>query len=621
MTSTFRPSILTLTSAFSDQSTPAAPEGDAEFVVPADLTTLSNDELAALSSTAQTTFSEIYGDGQNLSDEQLVALRGLTEGIDALSAETATRSEGAQARADEAAALAARVLPGQELSASTSTDSDDDDADDADDATDETDGDADSDDDSTDEGAAETVVASARQEVRVPLNAVRRSTPRPSTDDAAPKTPGISSVLRAAAENLSFSAGEGVDWAQTGAALNQRLKSFNMSAYQRAADNNRHMQERHGLVTLNREIPEHLQITSNVPEDIDAVLQLATNEKNLPKGSLVASGGWCAPSETMYGLVQLGGSRDGMLSVPEVGISRGGVSFTKGPDFSTLYSAIAKGEWSITEKDDIDGKYAKGTGAEAGQNVVGDKPNYKVECTDFEEHRLDVDGIWITAGLLQSRGYPEMLAHTVRNGLVAHDHKLNGSMIAQMAAGSDLVTIPTGQAGAIAPLLTSIELQVEHFRYLRRMGRTATVEAALPFWIRGVVRTDLAKQIGVAEYDVPDTRIDGWFRTRGIAPQYVYNWQGIEGTAKGSFVAWPTTVDIMLYPAGTWFRGASDLITMDTTYDSLLLRQNDFTALFTEEAWFVAKRGHDSRLLRVPLDASGVKNIGHEIAHNGTYKA
>ena len=50
----------------------------------------------------------------------------------------------------------------------------------------------------------------------------------------------------------------------------------------------------------------------------------------------------------------------------------------------------------------------------------------------------------------------------------------------------------------------------------------------------------------------------------------------------------------------------------------VLLGQNDFTALFTEEGYFVAKAGVDSRLVTVGVSPTGVTNIGAEIAANGT---
>src|SRR5690606_34309700 len=147
-----------------------------------------------------------------------------------------------------------------------------------------------------------------------------------------------------------------------------------------------------------------------------------------------------------------------------------------GVDFAEIFAGFAAREigFAFTEEQDVEGEYAWGAGPD-DPNVVGPKPCYRVECPPFEEYRLDVDGLCIQTGLLQSRGYPEVLADTIRKVLIAHDHYVNGKQIAQIAAGSTAVTLPATQVGTAAPVLTAIELQVEHYRYARRLGRGTTL--------------------------------------------------------------------------------------------------------------------------------------------------
>lgn len=660
-----RRSIVSLASFYEDQSS------DAELVIPEDLSTLSDEELADLSTRAVEAFNTAYGeDGSGLDDAAYAALGELTQGITAMRAESERRDALATERRDAVQALAAQVNgDGADAQADAPADAEGDG--DGEDGTD--DGDSE---DGADEGApaeAESVTASAvtHTERRIPLSAIRRGRPasRQAQDNAAPS---IADFMVASGEGLDVGVGTHIDFEQAGAALNKRLQTFNMAQYENAQAAGRQISSQAPLVQLNRPIDPELQIRSNDPDHVREVFERASDESRLPGGSLVAAGGWCAPSTPMYDLLDTGESRDGILSIPEVGVPRGGLSFTTGPDFADLFAAIQNGTigFSFTEEDDVNGLYASGTTAAfptstavtVGQtflvggailrvtvagttassaptppaqiggtvvsgtatlvrretaNVAGNKNCYKVTCPPFQEYRLDVDGLCITAGLLQSRGFPEVLADTLRKVVIGHDHYLNGKMIAQMAAGSTPVTLPATQAGTAAPVLTAIELQVESYRYARRLARTVTLEAVFPFWIRGAIRSDLSRRLGVDLIDVPDSRIDAWFRARGINPQFVYNWQPISGTA-GSVTAWPTTVSFMLYRAGTWIRGAADVITVDTLYDSMLLGQNNFTALFTEEGWFVAKRGQDSRLITTSLTADGATHIGVEIAHNGT---
>lgn len=601
-----RPSVATLAMYFDDQS------GSDELVIPEDLSTLSDEELAALATQAREAFDAAYGDGQNLSDEAYQALASLTEGIEALQAETDSRASAAAERAEAAAALAARVRPAEALA----SEGDADDAADEDEAPAE---DADAENADADAEQPDAVTASAgRGETRISLSSVRRN-PAPAPAERESGEPQLADFMVASGEGLGVAVGTGIDMLGAGTALNRRLGTFNQSQYASANKMQRHVREQHGLLAINRPIPEDLQIQNNDPQHIREVFDRAGDEARLEAGSLVAAGGWCAPSEVIYDLVDGGESRDGMLSLPEIGAPRGGVSFTTGVDFAEIFAGFAAREigFAFTEEQDVAGEYAPGA-TPTDPNVVGPKPCYRVECPPFEEYRLDVDGLCIQSGLLAARGYPEVLADTIRKALIAHDHYVNGKQIAQMAAGSTAVTLPATQAGTAAPVLSAIELQVEHYRYARRLSRSTTLEAIFPFWIRGAIRSDLSRRLGVDLLSVPDSRIDGWFRERGINPQFVYNWQALDATVATGFTAWPTTVSFLLYSAGTWIKGVSDIITLDTIYDSVLLGNNDFTALFSEEGWFVARRGQDSRLVTTSLTADGVTHIGQDIEHNGT---
>lgn len=601
-----RPSVATLAMYFDDQS------GSDELVIPEDLSTLSDEELAALATQAREAFDAAYGDGQGLSDETYQALASLTEGIEVLQAETDSRASAAAERAEAAAALAARVRPAETLASEGDADADAEGGD-ADEAP------ADEDAADADAEQPDAVTASAgRGETRISLSSVRRnSAPAPAEREGA--EPQLADFMVASGEGLGVAVGTGIDMLGAGTALNRRLGTFNQSQYASANKMQRHVREQHGLLAINRPIPEDLQIQNNDPQHIREVFDRAGDESRLEAGSLVAAGGWCAPSEVIYDLIDGGESRDGLLSIPEIGAPRGGVSFTTGVDFAEIFAGFAAREigFSFTEEQDVAGEYAPGA-TPTDPNVVGPKPCYRVECPPFEEYRLDVDGLCIQSGLLAARGYPEVLADTIRKALIAHDHYVNGKQIAQMAAGSTAVTLPATQVGTAAPVLSAIELQVEHYRYARRLGRGTTLEAIFPYWIRGAIRSDLSRRLGVDLLSVPDSRIDAWFRERGINPQFVYNWQAVDATAATAFTAWPTTVSFLLYSAGTWIKGVSDIITLDTIYDSVLLGNNDFTALFSEEGWFVAKRGQDSRLVTTSITADGATHIGVDIAHNGT---
>jgi hypothetical protein len=620
-TSPNKRSIVALTTAYSGAA-------GADFKLPEDLAALSTAEVEVLHSDAVSAFDTTYGDGSGLSGETLVKLGALTEAIETLASDLEARQTLASNHAEQAAEFAGRVNK-------TKKDKEDEDEEKAKKAAASveslaTDGDAATElaaqlqalgievvDGADIEGDA--IVASGKDGKKVSFR-LPQGRQREQVAAAARQAMGVKrdmkQVASMRADGMGFSAGQGVDFADLGKALDQRLSQFNLTQYAGAAAQGRELRNIGSFASFKRDIPAELTIRQNDQVHVDAVIKRATDETRLVGGSLLASGGWHAPSEVLYKEFLELESRDGILGLPEIGIARGGVHITTGPSFAELYKAISG--FHFTEQNDIDGAYGKDAN---GNAVDGTKPVYHVTPPEFKEYRLEVDGLIITSGLLAARGYPEHLARVIRGALVAHDHRINASVIAALAAGSTSISMLAGQVGAVAPLLTAIELQVEHYKTTERMSRNATLEAVFPFWVRGAIRSDLSRRLGVELLDVPDSRIDGWFRSRGITPQFVYDWQSIDVTAATAFNAWPTEVSFLLYTAGTWVKGVSDILTLDTIYDSVLLGKNDYTALFTEEGWFAAKAGHDSRLVKANISPSGATHIGAEILANGTAAA
>lgn len=612
---------------FADQGDDA-PVETFDLEIPENLTDLSSEDLGDLRTKAVDAFQTLY-EGGDFTDEALATLGTLTEGIELLSAEISHREEAAAERAAKAAELAAKI--GADKPAPADGDDADDDADDTP-AEEKAEAEADIAEAEAEKAAAEEAEKKARaaatdvepvSELEAPAETVTAAAPRGPiklsgirrhVHTPAPAITEETSVEDTAKARLTvadvpgFAADSDASFEDLAVALDRRLQGFNSGAYGAAARAGRAMSERHSLAVVRKHFDERATVGS--PESADAAMAFAVNEKNLPGGSLVAAGGWCAPSETVYDLLE-DESRDGLISLPEINVTRGGIKFTKGPKFADLYAAPS---FNFTEAEAQAGKYKPKSD---GANEAGAKPVYSVPCTDFEDVRLSAAGMHIQANLLQQRGYPELVARTIRGALVAHEHKMSERIIADMERQSDVVSMDSGQIGAAAPILTAIELQVEHYRYAQRLSRSTTLEAVFPYWVHGAIRTDLSRREGVDLLDVNDARIDAWFRARGVNPQFVYDWQALTGAASG-FKAWTASLKFLLYSAGTFVKGGQDVITLDTVYDSTLLGQNDYTALFTEEGYLVAKRGHDARVVTVPLNPNGGTGTGIRLLANGT---
>ena len=361
---------------------------------------------------------------------------------------------------------------------------------------------------------------------------------------------------------------------------------------------------RNAVAILKRPFSEDLRQGKPDRDSTDTTfLDHVRDDTRLPGGSLVAAAAWCAPSETVYSLSELE-TMAGMFDLPEGGINRGGIRFTPGPDFASIYNA--SGYFHQTE-----------TQVQAGTA----KPCMSIDCPAFTDARLEVEGLCITGAILQTRGYPELVQRFQRGGMTAHGHKLNAFVLNQVEAGStavDLTATPDIplDLSTTSNLLASVEIQAWDIRYRNRMDPGTLLEAVFPLWSKALVRADLSRRLGVDLIDVPDSRMIDWFNQRGIRPQFVYDWQdafnpGPQGGTpvpggSSPLLLWPNFLYFMIYPAGTWFRGSDPTIRLDTIYDSTKLATNEYTALFFEEGVLVAKVGNGaSRRVKVAVSPTG----------------
>lgn len=567
-----------------------------DLVIPEDLSGLSVEDLDALETSAVEA-AQALAEAGNLNAEVVETLTALRDGVAAIREERAGREAAEAEVSEQAAALLADIVPAEEVETPAEPEAE---------TPEEPEAAADP------EEEPEALAASGRREVRIAPSLLRSR--RPARQEAETETRrGIEQFARAAADVGNLSNGQALDYLGMAEAVTARLKGYNHDTYERAARRGESLQQSFGTIVIDKPVDENLVVDERDSIDrVGEVFAHAADESRLEGGTLLASGGWCAPSETLYDLYDQGESTEGMISLPEVTIRRGGIRFPLPVDFATVFGQIG---WSYTEAQDQAGTYGVTNGV--GNGNAGTKPCFVVDCPDFDEERLDAVGLCIQAGLLQRVGYPEAIAQTVQKALVAHAHVLNARKINALAAGSTPVTLPATQQGAAAPVLTAIELQVEHYRYAHLLNHNTTLEAVFPFWIHGAIRSDLSRRLGLAEFDVSDQRINAWFAQRGVRPQFVYDWQNIGASGASGFTAWPTTVSFLLYKAGTWTVGGADVLTLNTMYDSTLLSHNDYTALWTEEGFLVAKRGLDSRLVTTSIVADGATHIGVDISRTG----
>lgn len=524
------------------------------------------DGLAQLRADAVDAFNTIYGDGTGApSAEEFAEMKAITDAIKTI-----------DDAAGEMAASAERTAAAAEMFAGLTPDANDDEeeAEEAPAEESEEEGTAPTGDEEEDDGEEEAVTASGRTRFSAAATGKTPQVPAPErgfrlTTSAQNFETGIVDSLTVAKEFGNLATG------RAARVIGANGRSETTLAY------------------VERDIPAEFMIGDEA--DAIDVFNRAGDESRLPGGSLVAAGGWCAPSETMYDFLPTL-PVSGLLSLPEIGVKRGGIKLPKEPDFSAMYAAIG---FEQTE-------------AQAQANT--EKTCYEIPCGEFEETRLDAVGICLTSGILQDKAWPELTKKYVEEALRLHQHKLNARTIGKIVAGSTAVNGFTGTFGTAGALLNTVELQVADMRARHRLGRNQSLEGMAPEWMLAILRADLAYRDEVLPELVTDEHILAHFRTRGVNLQFVADWQNEVIGAETPAVAWPTTVKVALWRAGAWAKALEPVVNIGVTHDSTLLKTNKQIQLFTEDGVAVINRDLDSRLLTIPVKVDGMVGLRGPVA-------
>lgn len=567
------------------------------FVLPEDLKALSAADLDALLGQARENATKVLTD----SPTDAEALAGAKAAFDAVLAEKGNRAAVEAARAELAAAIA------------------------------EGDEEVEAEDDEDEAPAAPAVVEPAPAAVTASAAPAPRKAPKSTLDEPAPDSAPEYATMVVAPDVPGMAGGQRLtSFAAAAEAITNRLKAYpkpraasGPAAPSRQVGRNAFSLDvtgrsyvRHGGVVLRREFPEELRLHTGSEEEITRVTRFAAKESRLPGGSLIksmrsqmaagraitAAAGWCAPSETIYNLCDLS-SLDGLLDIPEIQASRGGfnVPADGGPDFSVIWNGIGDaGDVILTEYDVENG---------------AEKSCYVIPCPDFEDVRLDMAYVCLTGGLLQRRTYPEIVELFSQQSMKALAHKINQSVISRIVTASGAaVVVPADASGddAASGILGAVALAVQDIKYRERMSRASTLEVVLPYWAITQIQAALSRRYGVAMMNVTEAMIFEWFAERGAVPRFVYDWQdsysGLSGGPGGSspLTALPTTVQFLIYPAGTWTKIVQDVVSLDTIYDNAMLTTNQYTAIFAEDGFNVIQTCPVSRLYTAQADPSGV---------------
>jgi hypothetical protein len=414
-------------------------------------------------------------------------------------------------------------------------------------------------------------------------------------------------TMVAASDMPGFFSGQSInDMSQLAAGVISRARSLSRSGSGRQVP----------VATFQRQAPE-THVISDEMRDWHR-LASAADERRLPGGSLAASllkrqsqitastpvppgsGGyaWCAPMEFRDEPCDVEGSLDALLDIPTIVTTRGGVMWPATPDFSDLYQPFCFSDQDVHGGYDIE------------------KPCVQLPCPDgWDECRLQGCSLCLETGILQARIDPSQVERAITELTIAHQRHLNRmriqSMVDQIAAipGAhvDMTDWGSHGPGLIESLLSFVELQAERIRTRRRLPVTTTLEAVFPRYALGVLRSDLSKKNAIqGRWALGETDVITYLLSRGIRPQFVWDWQDEYIGGDSAVTEWPDRMTFMMYKAGAFTAIAGPSVQLEMIHDKALLQQNREIRLFAEDLWCVIHRCGPVASFTVPLCPNGL---------------
>ncbi|MEU5497969.1 major capsid protein [Streptomyces griseofuscus] len=528
-----------------------------EFSLPEDITALSDEELDTLLDGAVKAFDAKAGSSTVTTDD-LAKLRELATAVNDIRAEKAERIEAAEQAAAEIEQLAAAVRG--------------------------------------DDGEEATAAATEPEEPAEPEPAVEPEPEKPITASGAvaksraldlsrvrvhqprvlPPDPNPRPEITASVDVPGYQPGQPLDMEGVTEGIIRRANALKTAgggvglcaSYRLPFDNN--------LI---------INDSSSGTEGTRAVL-LAADQSRLPQGNIVASGGWCAPSETVYTLTDIA-CPEMLWDAPEIQLARGGLRFFKIPSLD-----VGSMTFVHTEADDISGAV---------------KPCFKIPCPEPDEIRCDAVGVCLEAGILTQRHFPELVAWYQRNTMVAHELRVRQVLFDQAVAASTPVTIAK-TFGAFSAIFAAVALQAADMVERHSLCESISIEVVFPWWSKAMFLADIARRNGVACDEIDESCIINAFATLGVRVQWARGLSPNVPTQIGGptpATDWPDSIPFLIHPAGTFQIGRGGEISLGVIHDSTKFQTNDYTAAFSEECVALIARGPESRVVTVPVCPDG----------------
>ena len=548
---------------------------DTARTIPDDLTEMSDEELDSLLADLEAEFDRRHEEGS----KDIAEMTSLADDIVAVRGEQ-KRREDEEAEVEAALdALVEKVHPASETDTGDEDDDDDDDDDqkpapeppptnDAAEPSKET------------AIVPDEVITASGTRSRPSLARTRERAPRPRVE----QRPETTLTLIAAADLPGISPGATIDLSQVATSFHDKARTLNDRG------------PRVPVARIEGIHPPERTLGNNPGENARMLREVVGTPNAV---SLVASGGWCAPSEPIFALFDLAPDTSMLFDVPSLGAPvRAGVLV---PTFYGIGDVVEDGSgfWNWTEADDI---------AAVPPNTTEKlKTCLRLPCPTWTECRLEAEGLCVTHGNLADRAWPELTAYWLGLVTAAHMYRISAAKMAKVL-GTLTAVAPHAdmlKSDIAGDLLNVIALQAADMRSFYRLPRTRAIDVLMPEWILEVLKANMAMRAGVDFMSVTDAQVTGWLAAKGIRPLFSPYYQPIS-TSSTPATNWPATVEIGMWLSGAYVSLDGGTIDLGVQRDSILNETNDFTLAWTEQFFQVCRIGPAGRKVTLPVNVDGV---------------
>jgi len=463
--------------------------------IPADISTLSDDEITELESELVAAFNDATAEGVTITDEDVAELAIVTESVEKLRAELVARAEAAaKAQAEAEAAESARQETLADLASRVNAAVDDE----------EMEG------ETPEEGEPETP-AEPEVSVETPVAEIPIEAPVAVAADAKPKAVTAATTVAQLKRNAPIKTRPRVEAPESTVTITAAVDVPGMAPGQKLTDLRQvavAMCERFRTIgTGNGDAVQVARFTNTyqenrqlTPDMSPAQIQARLDSFDRTPQGITAAGGLCAPVNNYYEQMVIADSaRPVKDSLAGFQAYRGGIRYNAPPTLASITGGVAR----ITAAQDLAGSPTKTA--------------FAVTCPGITE--VDIASIYTSLlfGNIGARAYPEYVEAWIKLGLAKSARVAETALLDGISAASTQVTA-AGLVGAGRELFARLGQVAAGYRS-RNRTKDIPLQVLLPAWSLDLVQTDFARTFTdeTGLISMSDADITALFGTRNLA--------------------------------------------------------------------------------------------------------